>query len=84
MGWEGTQLSLEILAVPDKDAHYYSKDDPLAEGPVWVKLGDLVGDGVMSREMWDSLYDAIDDQCKAEDAKRRKAAGTTPSENGPN
>lgn len=81
VGWEGTQLSLKILTVPDRDAHYH-KDDPLADGPIWIKLGDLVGDGLMSDEMWDSLYDAIDEQCKAEDAERRRAAGATPSENG--
>jgi hypothetical protein len=38
------------------------------------EMGDLIEDGVLPHEVWDVLLDAIEQQCKAEDAKRRQAA----------
>jgi hypothetical protein len=42
--------------------------------PEWVEAGDLWQLGMFSNEMWQAIDDAIEEQCKAEDAKRRKAA----------
>jgi len=68
VGWEITRWSLFVLTVPDEE------DD---ERPTWVKLNDLSEGGIIPGDVWEHLYDAIDDQCKAEDAKRRLGAAKT-------
>ena len=63
---------IEILAVPEE----YQDDGNVTLGkPNWVELGDITRDDVLPREMWDAVWDAIEDKCKIEDVQRRKAAG---------
>ena len=47
-------------------------DDP--KPPAWVSL-DLARDGMLPREVWERLYELIDEKCKAEDLERRRAKG---------
>jgi hypothetical protein len=37
---------------------------------------DFTEDDVLPHEAWDAVIDAVDEKCKAEDAKRRRAAGS--------
>jgi hypothetical protein len=71
VGWQGTSYQLEIQAVPQE----YHDDGTMTLGaPQWASMSDLTGDNVLPHEAWDAVIDAIDEQCKAEDAKRRLAA----------
>jgi hypothetical protein len=38
-------------------------------------MRDLTEDDILPDEMWDRITDAIDERCKLEDAKSRRAAG---------
>jgi hypothetical protein len=63
LGAPGSGLCVSVRTVPDKDGH--AGDG----GPRWEKI-DILDIG----ELWDILDDAIEERCKAEDAKRRRAA----------
>jgi hypothetical protein len=52
---------MSVRIVPDKDGHY---GGPLCKEIDVLEIG----------ELWEILDDAIEAQCKAEDAKRRRAA----------
>ncbi len=83
VGWDMSSYKLQVLVVPEKGI-IYSKDDPLSKGPEWVKGKALNSEGGMSHKMWNRLYDAVDDQCKKEDAKRRRRAKRKKSRDKPN
>ena len=75
-GWESTQSHLEIEAVPENWTDDGTENGTwIPETHKWVQTGDLVTEGILPMEVWDGIYDAIDEQCKREDADRRKAAG---------
>jgi hypothetical protein len=70
-GWSGTSYHLQLAAQPEE----YDHDDKLKDvPPEWFKLEDLIRDGVLPNEVWDSVLDAVDEKCKVEDAERRRAA----------
>jgi len=72
-GWEGTQYHIELQVVPEE----HHDDGTVTLGtPHWIKLDDITEDDVLPHEAWDAVLDAVDKQCKAEDAKRRRAAGS--------
>jgi hypothetical protein len=64
VGWPGSIMTLHVLTVPHPD-------DTDAEEPHWVQMEDLAENDILPGEVWDRLRDAIDEKCKAEDAKRR-------------
>jgi len=80
VGWPMTSWSLSAWIEPEKNA-IYADDEPLSKGPTWI---DLEGDDLYALEtqdMSEKLCEAIDDQCKAEDAKRRLKAAKNMSKN---
>lgn len=82
IGWAMSRLSLSAWIEPEKKV-IYTNDDPLSKGPTWIELE---GDDLYTLEsgdMSEKLFDAIDDQCKVEDAKRRLAAAKNTSRHGP-
>ena len=71
-GWESTKYHIELQAVPEE----YDDDGTMTFGtPRWIEMTDLTEDDVLPHEAWDAVIDAVDEKCKAEDAKRRRAAG---------
>jgi hypothetical protein len=66
VGWPGTIMSLHVLTVPGEH------DDE--DGPAWVEISDILQAAVLPSEIVDGLYDAIEEQCRKEDAERRRAA----------
>ena len=72
VGWDSSSYHLEVLAIPEE----FHDDGTVTEGtPHWERLGDIIADDVLPHEMWDAVIDAVDEQCKAEDMQRRRAAG---------
>jgi hypothetical protein len=67
VGWPGSILTLHILTAPHPD-------DTGTEEPHWVQMEDLAEKDILPGEVWDRLRDTIDEKCKVEDAKRRRAA----------
>jgi hypothetical protein len=61
VGWPQSNLSISIRTIPSKDGS--------VGGPEWEDV-DVLNFG----EIWDILDDEIERRCKAEDAKRRRAA----------
>jgi len=54
----------------------YESDETVTEAaPDWFQTEYITRDGVLPEEIWDAVLDAVDGKCKAEDAKRRRAAG---------
>lgn len=71
VGSEHTMYHLEIQAVPQE----YHDEGPMTLGePYWVEMPDLLGDDVLPHEVWEPVIDAINEKCKAEDARRRLEA----------
>jgi hypothetical protein len=62
LGWPQAILGISIRTIPDKDGNPGC-------APSWEKI-DVLDIG----ELWEILDDAIEERCKAEDAKRRRAA----------
>jgi hypothetical protein len=62
VGWPSAALSISIRTVPDKDGNPGC-------APSWEKI-DVLDIG----EIWEILDEEIERRCKAEDAKRRRAA----------
>jgi hypothetical protein len=62
VGWPGSGLCVTVRTVPDKDLTCDGR-------PSWEKI-----DILDISEAWDVLDDAIEERCRAEDAKRRRAA----------
>lgn len=74
-GWAGSAYHIEVAAVPEE----YDDDDNTIEGtPYWIRLEDITQNDVLPRDTWDAVLDAIDEQCKREDAERRQVAAATP------
>jgi hypothetical protein len=73
VGWPGTIMSLHALTVPEEH-------DGEA-GPEWLEVSDILQAGVLPSEIVDGLSDAIEDQCRKEDAERRRAAAEGKSVN---
>jgi hypothetical protein len=61
VGWQRAILRISIRTIPDKDGR---DGGPSCEGVDVLNIG----------ELWEILDDAIEERCKAEDAKRRRAA----------
>ncbi len=75
VGLESASYHVEVEAVPQE----YHDDGTVTEGTrQWVKMKDLIEDGVLPHEVWDVLLNEIDQQCKVEDTKRRQAAKKKP------
>jgi hypothetical protein len=53
----------------------YESDGWREAAPEWFKAEDMVHNGVLTEEIWEAVLDAIDEECKAEDAERRGATG---------
>ena len=70
-GWNGTSYHIELAAEPEE---YGSDDTPIPMKPEWFQSEDIARDGVLPREEWDALLDLVDEQCKVEDAERRRGA----------
>jgi hypothetical protein len=68
VGWPGSIMTLHVLTVPHPD-------DADAEEPHWVRMEDLAEADILPDGVWDRIRDVIEDKCKAENAKRRRAAG---------
>jgi hypothetical protein len=81
-GWMSLTYGMSLLTVadePDPDEEVVEleglkedPDDPRA--PAWVKL-DLMRDGMLPRQVWNRIYDLIDEKCQAEDQARRRKLG---------
>jgi hypothetical protein len=72
VGWPATIISLHVLTEPEEC------DDE--EEPESVEVSDIFQVGVLPSEIIDGLRDAIEEQCRQEDAERRWAAtGDTPA-----
>jgi len=67
VGWPGSMIRMFVQSVPDRDDR---------DVPSWVRMRDIIENGILPEEFWDALDDALDQRCKAEDAERRiQAAG---------
>jgi hypothetical protein len=65
--------SLHLQTVPEE----FHDDGPITHGkPHWVKMEDITRNDVVPHEMWDVVLDAIEEKSKAEDAERRRRAGS--------
>jgi len=70
-GWNGSAYHIEVAAVPEEQ----DEDGNATAGrPYWVRMDDITRDDVLPHDAWDAVLDAVDEQCKAEDADRRRAA----------
>ena len=78
-GWGSLSYQMSLLTVadePDPDEEVIEvesipddPDDPKA--PAWVSL-DLMRDGMLPRQIWNRIFDLIDEKCRAEDSERRR------------
>jgi hypothetical protein len=68
VGWPGTIMSLHVLTVPEA---YEDGGEP-DEEPEWVEVSELFQAGVVPSEVVDGIRDAIEEQCRKEDAERRR------------
>jgi hypothetical protein len=74
-GWANTAFGLSIRAEPEPGEYELdARGRKRFVKPAWVKLSDFTKDGIIPSAMWDDVYDAIDEACKAEDQKRRRVA----------
>jgi len=73
-----TNWDISILTVPeDEDEEVDESEDDYEQEPPepqWVDMNSLSALGMLNRKIWDAIDEAVEAQCKAEDAKRRKAA----------
>lgn len=78
VGWPGNTIGpVEVLAVPEGERWTTSaggRSVKIKKTPVWTKI-DLLEDGVLSDAVLDTIDDAIDAACRAEDAERRREHG---------
>ena len=80
VGWGATAWDFRLLTVPAEEEWDLPPDnDEEDDGyespePEWVTIDDITHLGVLTRNIWDAIDEAIEQQCKAEDAKRRKKA----------
>jgi hypothetical protein len=70
-GVDQCSYTFHIHAVPEE----FHGDGTVTEGRRhWVKMEDIIRDDVVTHEMWDAVFDAIEEKSKAEDAERRRQA----------
>ncbi len=70
-GWSGSRYHIEVAAGSVRS----HEDDTVTLGtPYWVRMEDITREDILPHEAWDALLDAVDEQCKLEDAERRRAA----------
>jgi hypothetical protein len=78
-GFLSSVVDLVLLTVADEPEDgeetpeiegYDDEDDP--SPPAWVDL-DLARDRMLSRAVWDRIYDFVDEECKGMDQERRRA-----------
>ena len=79
-GWGSSSYHIEVEAVPEEQD---DEGNAIPGKPYWVKMDDITGPDVLPHEVWDALLDAVDEQCKQEDAKRRMAAVAQQSKKAP-
>jgi len=84
VGWASATFGMSILTVPEDEGYELGEDDEVDETdfkhddppkPEWVTFDGVYHLGVLNRKIWDAIDDAIEEQCRVEDAKRRKGAG---------
>ena len=69
-GWPSSMWHLEIAAIPED----HEVDGAVVHGkPYWVRLEDITHEDVLPHKVGDAILDAVDEQCKQEDARRRRA-----------
>ena len=61
---------MSVLTVPEDEEA--GEADPFE--PEWVDVNVVSHLGVLNQAIWDAIEDAIETQCKLEDAKRRERA----------
>jgi hypothetical protein len=66
VGWPAVILSLHVLTEPEE---HEDEDEP-----EWVEISDIFQTAVLPSEIIDGLRDAIEEQCRLQDADRRRAA----------
>jgi hypothetical protein len=71
-GSESFSYHVELAAVPEVSEPGGTWTEA---APEWFQADDITRNGVLPEEIWEVVLDAIDEKCKAEDAKRRRAAG---------
>lgn len=75
-GWAFTSTHFQVEAVPEDWTGETADDAKLIYlAPVWTSIGELAQDGVLNDDMWNAIYDRIDEHCKGLDAERRRDAG---------
>ena len=68
-----TAPSEDFPVMPEEEADADAPEQADAdEEPEWVPFEGFAGPGILPREAWDLIDDAIDVQCRAEDLERRK------------
>lgn len=60
-GWLSTSVALYIKRLPEPDDE--------GDEPEWIKLEDLTN--ALPESIWTTVFDKVEDECKAEDARRR-------------
>jgi hypothetical protein len=70
-GWESSSYHIEVEAVPEEQDN---DGNATAGTPYWVRMDDIARDDILPHDVWDAVLDAVDEQCKAKDAERRRAA----------
>jgi hypothetical protein len=71
IGWNCSNYHIEVAAVPEEQD---DEGNATAGTPYWVRMEDITRNDILPHEVWDALLDAVDEQCKLEDAERRRAA----------
>jgi len=75
LGWESASMSIEVFALPDRDA--WALDKQLNVGRVsnaarWIRL-ELGERGVLTATLWEHIDAMIDQHCRGENARRLAA-----------
>ena len=85
LGHGRSAIGLSILAVPGDEDELYEDLDGASDGtsrserpPRWITFTGFE-EGVLNHKIWDSIYEAVAAQCKAENDARMIAAGLKPS-----
>ena len=79
-GCASSMWHLEIAAIPED----HQQDGTVVHGkPYWIRLDDVTHEDVLPHELWDAVLDAVDEQCKQDDAQRRRAAAIKKASRGP-
>jgi hypothetical protein len=85
VGWGSATFGMSILTVPEDEDEEIGEDEEAdatdetdfeedPPKPEWVAFDGVYHLGVLNRRIWDTFDNAIEEQCRVEDAERRKAA----------